>query len=86
MMMVVFYDDGEDGGGGSGVVEVARGGEWCRGSSRSGEWKHKESFWSSPENARRKSFPVAALQWPAVGEVAGEEGWRGRESINGVCV
>ncbi|GKF18209.1 hypothetical protein Tco_0063127, partial [Tanacetum coccineum] len=35
MMMVVCYDDGEDGGGGSGVVEVARGGEWCRGSSRS---------------------------------------------------
>ncbi|GJU20998.1 hypothetical protein Tco_1154340 [Tanacetum coccineum] len=35
MMMVVCYDDGEDGGGGSGVVEVARGGE-CKGGDMGG--------------------------------------------------
>nr|GEX99962.1 hypothetical protein [Tanacetum cinerariifolium] len=60
---------GNNGSGGAAAVVVARDGEWCRGSDRSGGGEH---FW-----VRRKSFSAATggggrrWWWPAAGD--GEE-------------
>nr|GFB98946.1 hypothetical protein [Tanacetum cinerariifolium] len=51
---------------------AARGGEWHRGSNRSGD---KERFWGSPEKLAEKVFWRRRRWWVVVVAGGGEERW-----------